>query len=469
MEENLIHEKAERIRDVIRYIKRFKNALVVIYIDDTLIDSPHFLNHIRDICFIHEAGLKVILVPGASKKINEILSSANIKWKMHCNCRITGPEAMPLIKMAAFDVSNQIMTAFAGERKTAVIGNWVRARGKGVIDGFDYGTSGEIEKLQTDSIKTVLDNGFIPIFPCIGWSIAGKPYNISSIELSQQIAINLNADKLFFLVPNAEINSENFLIPKEIGLSPEGNVPALNLEEVELFLKTNEPSVNSAENNANSTKRLVISDKNVSCETNKSYLKEKIFTLLKKAENACTQGVDRVHILNGSIDGVVPCEIFSDLGSGTMVYSNNYGKIREMTREDIPAVLNVMQPFIESGILLPRTKENLSAQFSNFIVYELDGAIRACASLIPYSDGQTEIAGVAVDKNCSHIGIGPRMIEFLVKQAKHNNSKGIFLLTTQTADWFEKLGFKLSDISTLPKERKEKWNPNRGSKVLRLF
>lgn len=469
MEENLIHEKAERIRDVIRYIKRFKNALVVIYIDDTLIDSPHFLNHIRDICFIHEAGLKVILVPGASKKINEILSTANIKWKIHCNCRITGPEAMPLIKMAAFDVSNQVMTAFAGEGKTAVIGNWVRARGKGVIDGFDYGTSGEIEKLQTDSIKTVLDNGFIPIFPCIGWSIAGKPYNISSIELSQQIAINLNADKLFFLVPNAEINSENFLIPKGIGLSPEGNIPALNLEEVEIFLKTNEPSVNSAENNKNSTERLVFLDKSVSHETNKAYLKEKIFTLLKKAEKACMQGVDRVHILNGSIDGVVPCEIFSDLGSGTMVYSNNYGKIREMTREDIPAVLNVMQPFIESGILLPRTKESLSAQFSNFIVYELDGAIRACASLIPYSDGQTEIAGVAVDKNCSHIGIGPRMIEFLVKQAKHNNSKGIFLLTTQTADWFEKLGFKLSDTSTLPKERKEKWNPNRGSKVLRLF
>ena len=279
---------------------------------------------------------------------------------------------MPLIKMAAFDVSNQIMTAFAGERKTAVIGNWVRARGKGVIDGFDYGTSGEIEKLQTDSIKTVLDNGFIPIFPCIGWSIAGKPYNISSIELSQQIAINLNADKLFFLVPNAEISSENFLIPKEIGLSQEGNIPALNLEEVELFLKTNEPSINSTENNENSTERLVNLDKNVSPETNKMYLKEKIFTLLKKAEKACTQGVDRVHILNGSIDGVVPCEIFSDLGSGTMVYSNNYGKIREMTREDIPAVLNVMQPFIESGILLPRTKESLSAQFNNFIVYELD-------------------------------------------------------------------------------------------------
>jgi len=33
-------EKAQRIRDVIRYVDRFKNAVVVIYLDD--IDSPLF-------------------------------------------------------------------------------------------------------------------------------------------------------------------------------------------------------------------------------------------------------------------------------------------------------------------------------------------------------------------------------------------------------------------------------------------
>ena len=48
--ETIIHEKADRIRDVIRYIRRFKNALVIIYIDDKLIDSPIFLSHIKDIC-----------------------------------------------------------------------------------------------------------------------------------------------------------------------------------------------------------------------------------------------------------------------------------------------------------------------------------------------------------------------------------------------------------------------------------
>ena len=461
MNEVLIHEKADRIRDVIRYIKKFRNAVVVVYLDDRLLDSPNFSSHIRDICLIHEAGLKVILVPGAAKRISEILTEAKIQWSFHNNCRITPPQAMPLIKMAAFDVSNQIMTSFAGEKVTSVIGNWVRARSKGVIDGFDYGTSGEIDKLQIDAVKTILDNGFIPIFPCIGWSAAGKPYNISSVQLSQQIAIHLKADKLFYMVSDAEISSGNFTIPENIGTSAEGTVPAMNIEEVDQFIETNKALVNSMEISKNSTEPLVVfKDKQtVSCET--------IFTLLKLAKTACNEGVDRVHIINGSIDGTVPCEIFSDLGSGTMIYTNNYGKIRQMTRDDISEVITLMQPFVNQGILLQRTKEQLYNQYQNYIVYELDGAIRACSALIPYPDGQMEIAAVAVDKTCSNIGIGPKMIKFLMKQAKEMKASGLFLLTTQTSDWFENLGFIPSEVSTLPQQRKEKWTPERGSKVLR--
>lgn len=474
MEASLIHDKAERIRDVIRYIQRFKNALVVIYLDDKLIDSPLFLRHIKDISLLHETGLKVIIVPGAAKRIDEILSSSGIHWTMHRGCRITRQEAMPLIKMAAFDVSNRVMTALAGEKITALIGNWVRARGRGVIDGLDYGTIGEIDKLQTSAIETVLQNGFIPIFPCIGWSLAGKPYNISSILLSQQIAIHLHADKLFYLIPDASISNGNFKIPNSLGISPEGTVPAMNLEEVDEFLEINKYSVKSQNSDKNTTQYLVNSQEipsefaHRSLNSAENVSKSKILSLLNIAKEACSSGVTRVHILNGSIDGTVPCEIFSDFGSGTMIYTSNYGKIRDMKHEDIQNVLTLMQPFIDKGILLPRTPQMLSDQYSHYIVYELDGAIRACSSLVPYSDGQMEIAGVAVDSNCSHMGIGPKMIEFLVKRAQERNAKGLFLLTTQTSDWFENLGFEESSIETLPEQRKASWSPKRGSKVLRL-
>lgn len=440
------------IRDVIRYTQKFKGALAVIYLDDRLLEGALFASLIKDISLLHDAGFRVILAPGASKRISEILGEAGIPWTIHDNCRVTDESAMPLIKMAAFDVSNSVMTLLAGEKKTAVIGNWVRARGKGVIGGIDYATNGTIDSLDIDAIGTVLEKDFIPIFPCIGWSGAGRPYNISSIELAQQIAIHLKADKLFFLLKDAPVNNETFVIPPGIGLAEDGAIPAMDLEETAAFIEANRTAA--------SYKRSV--EHGVSRET-----KDRVLLLFGKAIESCRQGVTRVHVMNGSVPGSLPCETFSNLGTGTMVYSSGYGRIRNMRQDDIPFVLEVMYPFIKEGILLPRTKETLLQQLDCFIVYEMDGAVRACSALIPYDDGQMEIAAIAVEKAFSSIGIGQKMVEALIRRAHDAGCKDIFLLTTQTTDWFESLGFKLSDVSTLPQKRKALWTPERGSRVLR--
>ncbi len=431
-------KKAENIRDVIRYLQKFKDALVVIYLDDQTIQSPLFSSHIRDIALLHEAGLKVVIIPGARSRIDDILNQAKIKWDYHENIRVTNNQAMPLIKMAAFDVSNTVMTSLAANNITAIIGNWVRSRGKGILSGFDYGTAGEIEKLEVDAIKTVLDDGFIPIFPCIGWNSVGHAYNISSIQLAKQVATNLKADKLFFVMRNGGLSSDKFFIPEGFALSETGELPAMNLEEVEKFINKN-TSLNS-----------------------------EIKNLLNTAKDACQCGVTRVHIVDGDIDGVLPCEIFSGLGSGTMIYTSNYGKIRPMIQTDIPSVLSIMRPFFENGKLLPRTEQMLSDEIRDYIVYELDGGVHACAALHFYEDGQAEIAAVAVDENYAHMGIGPKLMDNLISEAEKAQANSIFIMTTQAADWFEQFGFTPDEIDSLPQKRKEIWSPERNSKVYRL-
>ena len=431
-------KKAENVRDVIRYIQKFQNATLVIYLDDKTISSPLFSSHIRDIAMLHQAGLTVVLIPGARRRIDEILKNAGIKWTYHENIRVTTQDAMPLIKMAAFDVSNTVMTSLAANNITAVIGNWVRARGKGVLNGFDYGTAGEIDKLEVDSIRTVLNEGFIPIFPCIGWSAAGHPYNISSMLLAKQVAMSLKADKLFFMMFNEEIKVQNYSIPEGFSLSETGNIPAMNLEEVDKFLEANFSADSEIRN------------------------------LMKASQEACRAGVIRVHILNGNIDGVLPCEIFSGLGSGTMIYTAGYGKVRPMEQTDIPSVLSIMRPFIESGKLLPRTEEQLSASLQDFVVYELDGGVHACAAIHFYNDGQAEIAAVAVDENYAHMGIGPKLMDNLIEQASEGQASSVFIMTTQSADWFEQLGFEEDTIESIPEERRKLWTRQRNSKVYRL-
>ncbi len=435
------YEKAERIRDVLRYVQRFSSKTIVIHIDDTIIDSPLFLSHINDISLLHEAGLRVVIVPGSRQRINEVLQKAHISWTMHKGFRITDESAIPLIKMAAFDTANKVMTSLAGERKTALIGNWVKARGKGIIEGMDYGTCGGIETIECDGIESALQNGCIPIFPCIGWSHTGKPYNISSIALAAEIAISLKAEKLFFITNQTTICSDNFKSTADIQHDENGKVYALTVEQAQKISKTNPTSDENSR------------------------------TLLELCASACEKAVVRSHIVDGSLDGVILSEIFSDIGQGTMIYKNNYGGIRQMEQNDIPSVLSLMHPAIKQGILLERNEQNLLDTYADYIVYEMDGGIKACAALHEYTDKENitaEIAGIVVDENFSRIGIGPKLVSYLIETAKKKKANSVFILTTQTADWFESLGFKPDSIDSLPEKRKNTWDAKRASKLFRL-
>ena len=287
--------------------------------------------------------------------------------------------------------------------------------------------------------------------PCIGWSATGKPYNISSLTLATEIAINLEADKLFYILPDTEINPDTFKIPSELSLTAENNIPAMNIQELSSLIDLNKDSIKkSAGNGSDITKQ------------------EKLLTLFNLAKDACSKKVSRIHILDGSIDGILPCEIFSSIGSGTMIYNDEYSGFRAMTLNDISSVLSLMDPFVKKGILLPRTKASFTEKVDEYVVYQVDGGIHACASLHNYDGKQAEIAGVAVDESYSKLGIGVKLMNYLMAKAKDKGLKSVFVLTTQTADWFEKLGFEADSIESIPEERRKIWTPERNSKVLRI-
>ena len=436
--------QTERIRDVIRYIKKFKGSTIVIRIDDDVVDSSLFAGHIHDLSLLYETGMRIVIIPGAARHISQVLDTYGISWHMENGIRVTPEEGMNFIKMAAFDISNRIMTRLSAEHLTAVIGNWIRARGRGIINGIDYGSAGIVDKVQLESLINALDDGFVPIIPCIGWTSTGRPYNISSTELAVAVAVALKADKLFFLGNGATISLDDYQIPPNAALSPEGRLAAIAVDDITPFIELNR----AVENPQYSTRKLA--------------------DLLEQGRNACMKGVTRSHILDADIDGVLPAEIFSDLGAGTMIYRSDYGSFRAMTRDDIPAVLSLMNPFVEEGILLPRSSEELEQEAPDFTVYEIDGGIRACAALHAYPENMGEIAGIAVDEAYAHMGIGPKLMNLLIERGREAGFSAVFVLTTQTADWFERFGFKPTELTRLPSKRSEKWTKKRGSRMLIL-
>ncbi|MBN1130001.1 MAG: amino-acid N-acetyltransferase [Chitinispirillaceae bacterium] len=438
MDASLLKEQVNVIRQAFGYINQFKNETFVIKIESSLVNHALFPLLIKDVVLLHRMGINVILVPGTKERIDEVLKKYDIRCKMVNGIRVSPPEAIPLIKMAAFDVSNRIMTMLAESGAHAVIGNWVRARSIGVRDGIDFQNSGLVEKVRFDIVKKVLTEGLIPIFPNIGWSAKGKPYNLSSNELAFSISVEMNAAKLFFVINRLGILSNRYKIPKDAYVTSDGVISQFKMAQAGAFLDLNVANTYDEQ-----------------------------LDLVSMAYRACKGGVKRVHIIDGRVEGMLLKEIFSNRGYGTMIYANQHDNIRSMTIADVPEVLRLMQPVMEDGVLIERTSADLEEHLDDYSVYEVDGMIHACAALHVYSDRKGEIAGMAVDETYKNLGIGKRMVSYLIEQAAAQKLKAIFVLTTQTSDWFSQMGFTEASVSELPKEKQRKYNTKRKSLILR--
>jgi amino-acid N-acetyltransferase len=422
LDESTGKSEIEVIREVFAYISRFRGKYFVIKIDNDIIDYEYFPILLKDISILHQSGIRIIIVPGARTRIDEVLLQYNISSNFHNRIRITSEEMISSVKMAAFDVSNRIITGLSGNNVNALVGNWVRAKSLGIVNGVDYMSSGVVEKIQNEPLLKVLDNGFIPIFPCIGWNYMGRPYNISSDELAVSISESIGADKLFFISSDPVLRSDNYKFPQNIDISYEGRISRMNLDVTEKFLELNAHSNNDLQK-------------------------------VKLAREAAEKGVHRIHILNGKTKGVLLEEIFSNLGIGTMIHGNEFEKIRPMEPTDIAGVLRIMDPFVQDGTLIMRDKNTLLEQIDDFVIYETDSIIHGSASLLKYPDLVGEIAAVVVDQNYIHLGIGSKLINFFIEKAKRENLEKIFLLTTRTSDWFENIGFRSGSIADLPEQK----------------
>jgi amino-acid N-acetyltransferase len=434
MEQDRLREHVDTIREVFSYIKQFRGTTFVVKIDDVVMNDPLFSVLVKDLALLHEAGIRIIIAPSAKERIDEVLAKYEVPYTVIKGVRVTSDEAIPFIKMAAFDSSNRVMTMLSANGITAVIGNWVRARGIGVIDGVDFQSAGVVESVRVESVREMLEDGVIPIFPCIGWSSVGKPYNISSNELAVVVATTLGAQKLIFVTARPGFAARSFVVPDTVPVAPGGRLANFSLADLDAFFAANP-------------------DRELDLE------------LLHRARRACSGGVERVHILDGREEGVILKETFSNLGSGTMVYSNRYGGIRPMTFNDISDVLRIMKPFVETGILLSRTEAQLEETLPDFIVFDVDDSVHACAALHEFPERLGEIAGIAVDEHFLHLGVGPKLVDFLCERARQKGLSAVFALTTQTADWFQKLGFSEADPSALPEKKRLSYNLQRKSRV----
>ena len=451
--DNFSWSQVDLIREVFHYQSRFEGSTMVFKIDYPVTEDPCFPGLVKDLALLAKTGFKVIIVPGAKENIDAVLKQHDIDASRFDSStqdfplRITSSQAIPYVEMAAFDVASRFMTFLSGSKVEALIGNFVRARGLGVINGIDTEHTGTVDKIYADSLTRVLNLGMVPILPCIGWSPSGKPYNVPSDEIALETSKALGAIKLFIVRAGKSLlypflKESKSDLTGDLETRPDGSLIRITPSQLKSIIKKND-EMPAGE---------------------KKPLRE-----LNLALRASQAGVHRIHIVDGREEGAVLKELFSNLGIGTMIYADEYDSIRAFHSRDLPDILRLMEPLMQKGTLIRRTPEQIQEKKSDYSVLEIDGSVRACGALYDWGESQGEIAAVATDPNYTDLGLGRKIVGFLIEKAKKNKMRRVFALTTQTHDWFESLGFKEAAVETLPEKKRQAYDTNRKSKIFALI
>ncbi len=437
------HITPHYIRDVFSYSQKYKNKIFTLYLDDAILSSETMHVLIRDIVYMVRSGIRIMIVPEVrcATKAHGLLENG-VENDFQPTRPVLSEEDMPTIQRASFDVVSQIITHFARYRQTAVIGNWTLARSYGVIDGIDYKHSGFVDKVDLAAVDKLLRDAIIPVFPAIGWSYTGRPYYLNPVEVATKTSVMMRATKLIFILT--------------------GHTHANFAEQV---TKATQPTESKATKESGIRRMTALKAKKMLESGSKNALP--CSPIVSHAVQALEQGIERVHVLNGSHDGSLLIEVFSNQGSGLMMYADKYEAITSMQKEDAADVLLLMKPLIEQDILKPRSMETLIEEHADFVVYKTDGHIRGVAALHDLGEGTAEIAALATSLDEDSRGIGTTLMQYLLAKAKKQQYKKVFVFTLKTGDWFERLGFvKLQEKTEIPEARlKEHLASKRQSRV----
>lgn len=123
--------------------------------------------------------------------------------------------------------------------------------------------------------------------------------------------------------------------------------------------------------------------------------------------------------------------------------------IRPATTQDIPALLQLIEPLVEEGRLIERTTEEMDELVKTGFLVEIHQQIVGFAALEIYSKKMAEIRSLAVLPIWQGKGIGQRLINACVELAREKNVYEVMAITATEAV-FQKCGFDF----TLPNQRK---------------
>jgi acetylglutamate kinase len=284
---------AQVLTEALPYIQRFTGRTIVVkFGGNAMVDPLLHESFARDVVLMKLVGMNPVVVHGGGPQIGAMLEQLNIQTEFVDGMRITDAQTMDVVEMVlGGSVNKEIVSSINRNGGKAIgvtgkDGQMIRAHKLTVsrpgpeLDApeiIDMGHVGEVDQIDTEVLKVILDSNFIPVIAPIGVGEDGSTYNINADLVAGKLAQVMQAEKLMLLTNVAGLlNSQ-----KEV-------LTGLTTEQVDEL----------------------ISDGTISGG---------MLPKIRCALEAVKSGVASAHIIDGRVPHAVLLEIFTDEGMGTLI------------------------------------------------------------------------------------------------------------------------------------------------------
>lgn len=124
-------------------------------------------------------------------------------------------------------------------------------------------------------------------------------------------------------------------------------------------------------------------------------------------------------------------------------------EVRKAGMRDTAPILALINGYAAKGIMLPRTELEISEHIRDFSVVLSGGRLVGCGALHFYTPVAGEVRSLAVDESAKTHGVGRRLVETLVEEAREYTLDAVFAFT-YVPEFFRKVGFQEVERGALP-------------------
>lgn len=122
------------------------------------------------------------------------------------------------------------------------------------------------------------------------------------------------------------------------------------------------------------------------------------------------------------------------------------------TLRDIPAMQNLVAPEIESGVILPRSNDEIATNIRSYWLAMDEGKIVGFCALHIHSPNLAELRSMIIEPNYRGRNIGSELVEKACEEGRKLGLKEVLALTYQQR-FFERLGFVEIPKESIPEHK----------------